>query len=95
LNKVVVEAVFGHELLMSAHLHDLPVVNDSDSRRVLDGGETVGDDDGGPSLPGLVQSLLHDLLALSVQGRRGFVKEENFGVADQGPGDGHALLLAS
>ena len=33
------------------------------------------------------------LLALRVEGRGCLVEEEDAGVADQGPGDGHTLLL--
>ena len=43
----------------------------------------------------MVQSLLHDFLAFWIQGRRGFVKQENLGVPDLGAGNSHTLLLMS
>lgn len=43
----------------------------------------------------MVQSLLHDFLAFWIQGRRGFVKQENLGVPDLGAGNSHTLLLKS
>ena len=61
--------------------------------RVVDGGQPVSNDDTGAALPGFVQSLLDHLLTLSVQGRGGFIKEEDLGVPDQRSGDGDALLL--
>ena len=61
----------------------------------LDGGETVSDHDGCPALPGLVQSILHNLLTLCVQGRGGLIQEEDFGVPYQSTGNGNALLLTS
>ena len=57
----------------------------------LDGGESVGNDDAGPTFPGLVQSLLNYLLTLCVQSRGGFVQEEDLGVPHQSTGNGNSL----
>ena len=56
-------------------------------------GLPVSDDKGGPTLPGLVQSLLHYPLTLCVQGRGGLIQEEDFGVPHESSGNGDALLL--
>jgi hypothetical protein len=42
-----------------------------------DGGEPVCDGDGGAALLGALQSLLHHLLALRVQGRRRLVQQQD------------------
>ena len=55
----------------------------------------MGNDYGRAALPGLVQSLLDYLLTLSVQGRGGFIKEENLWVTDQSPSNSNPLLLSS
>ena len=55
----------------------------------------MGNDYGRAALPGLVQSLLDYLLTLSVQGRSGFIKEENLWVTDQSPSNSNPLLLSS
>jgi hypothetical protein len=44
---------------------------------VLDGGEAVGDGDGGAAQLSLLQRLLHHLLALCVQGGRGLVQQQD------------------
>ena len=62
---------------------------------IVDGRETVSNDNGGPSLPGLVQCLLNHLLTLRVQGRGGLIKEEDLGVSDQCSSDGYPLLLST
>ena len=46
---------------MSAVLHDLSVINDVDLVDVLDGGQSVGDSDGGSPDLSSVQSVLDDL----------------------------------
>ena len=46
---------------MSAVLHDLSVINDVDLVDVLDGGQSVGDSDGGSPDLSSVQSVLNDL----------------------------------
>ena len=62
---------------------------------IVDGGETVSNDNGGPSLPGLVQCLLNHLLTLCIQGRGGLIKEEDLGISDQCSSDGYPLLLST
>ena len=64
-----------HQLRMRPRLEHLPLVDDGNAVGGVDGGEAVGDGDGGASLPGLIQRLLDDPLALSVQGRGGFVQQ--------------------
>ena len=92
-DQLIVESLVVHELNVSAPLHHPTTFNRRYYVRCLDGGETVSDHDGGPALPGLVQSILHYLLALCVQGRGGLVQEEDFGVPHQSTGDSKALLL--
>ena len=46
---------------MSAVLHDLSIINDVDLVDVLDGGQSVGDSDGGSPDLSSVQSVLNDL----------------------------------
>ena len=46
---------------MSAVFHDLPVIYDVDLVDVLDGGQSVGDSDGGSPDLSSVQSVLNDL----------------------------------
>ena len=88
-----VDATFLKQLLVCPNLSHFARFYHDDAVGVVDGGEAVSDDDTGPALPGLVQSLLHYLLALCVQGRGGLVQEEDFGVPHESSGDGDALLL--
>ena len=90
---MVVGTFCGHQLRVSARFNYFSIVDDSNAVGVVDSGETVSNDDAGPALPGLVQSLLHYLLTLRVQGRGGLVQEEEFGVPYESSGDGDALLL--
>ena len=79
---------------MCALFYHLPSLDHSNAVGIVDGGEAVSDHNARPSLPGLVQGLLHYLLALCVQGRGGLVEEEEFGVPHQSTGDGNSLLLS-
>lgn len=60
-NQLVVSSVQGHELLVRSFLNHEAPGHDSDNVRVLNGGQTVSDDDAGPSLSGFVQRMLHGL----------------------------------
>ena len=74
--------------------HHAPL-DDSNAVSTIDGGETVSNHDGGPTLPGFVQSLLNHLLTLRVQGRGSLVEEEDLGVSDERSSDGYPLFLSS
>ena len=65
------------QLRMRATLHHLAPVEDEDQVSVPDGGEPVGNSDGSAALLGLLQGLLHHLLALRVQGRGGLVQQQD------------------
>jgi len=52
----VVGALLGQELLVGAMLHDLPMIDIEDLVSILDGGQPVGDDEGGPPLEQVGQS---------------------------------------
>ena len=59
--KFVVKSLRFQELVVSAVLHDLSVINDVDLVDVLDGGQSVGDGDWGSSDLSGVQSVLNNL----------------------------------
>lgn len=80
---------------MGAALHDAAFVHDPYLVGVLDGGQTVGDDDGGATLHELFQRLLHDMLRLGVEGRGGFVEDEYRWVLEQGARDADTLSLSA
>ena len=55
----------------------------------------MSNNEGGAAQTGAIQSPLDDGLALGVQRRSSFVEEEDFRIADEGAGDGDALLLTA
>mmetsp|Transcript_20946 Transcript_20946/g.65401 ORF Transcript_20946/g.65401 Transcript_20946/m.65401 type:complete len:487 (+) Transcript_20946:20-1480(+) len=86
------------QLAVGALLHDAALVHDEDPVALLDRGEAVCDHDGATCLvvlDHLVQGCLHHALSLGVQGARGLVQQHDRGLADDGAGDGQALLLAA
>ena len=60
---------------MCSRLNHLSFMNHSYHVRIVDGRETVSNDNGGSSLPGLVKSFLDNLLTLCVQSGGGFIKK--------------------
>ena len=94
-DQVEVESLPGHEVRMRAHLYHTTVFNGDNDVSVLDGGEAVGNDNGCAAFPSSVQGLLYSGFTLCVQGRGGFVKEEDLGVGHQCSGDCNTLLLST
>ena len=92
--ELVVHSLLLEQFGVGSLLDDLSAAYHGNGVRVVDGGETVSDDNARPSLPCLVQGLLDYLLALSVQGRGGLVQEQDPGVSDESTGNGDSLLLS-
>ena len=84
--------VQGHELLVGALLLDAAVVDDDDEAGGADGGQPVGDDQGGAAPGQLVKGGLDALLGDGVQGGGGLVQDEDGRIFQENAGDGHPLL---
>ena len=80
---------------MGAALDDSPLLDDEDLVGAADGGETVGDDEGGAALHQLRQAGLDHGFRLGVERAGGFVEDEDARVGQNGAGDGKALALAA
>ena len=80
---------------MAALLDDAAFLEHVDAVGVLDGGEAVGDDEGGAVGHEVVEGVLDLPLGFGVHGGGGFVEQEDGGVFEQGAGDGEALFFAA
>jgi len=90
-----VVAILRQQLGMSAALDNPPLVHDQDQVGLLDGRQAVGDHQGGAALHDLVQSSLDMPLGLGIEGRGGFVENQQWGILQQGAGNCQALALAA
>jgi len=94
--KLGVAAVAGQQLVVRAGLHQLPVFQDEDRVRILNCAQAVGNNDRSePTAPRkeAVERVLNDRLRLAVEVGRGLVEQEHLRVLEDGPRDGHPLLL--
>ncbi len=72
--EIAVKAVFfADEFFVISPGDEVSILHDVDHGGVADGGEAVGDDDGGAALHEAVEGLLDVLLGLAIEGRGGFV----------------------
>ena len=62
---------------------------------VADGGDAVGDEDGGASLHDLAEMVEDFVFGVGVDAGEGVVEDQDAGAAEEGAGYGGALLLAS
>ena len=93
--KTVINSAQGHELLMGSFFHNAVLSQDQNQIRVPYGSEAVGDGKGSAALRQFLQGALHQLFALVIQGRGGFVQNQNRRVFQENPGDADPLLLPS
>ena len=60
---------------MGAFFGDDAVVQDEDHVGILDGRETVSDDEGGTAHHEFIESILYDLFTFGIKRRGGFVED--------------------
>ena len=80
---------------MSAGFHNALGAKHQNTVVVLDGGQAVGNGQGGAAMGQLFQALPHKDLALVVQCTGGLVQDQDGRVLQEHPGNGDALLLAT
>ena len=81
------------EFFVGTPLDDLPVVEYADKVGVFDGGEAVGDDDGGAVAHEVVERFLDEFFGLGVEGGGGFVENHDGRILEDGTCDAEALAL--
>ena len=79
LIELPVEAALGEELLVGAALAKLALVHDEDGVGGLDGGEAVGDEDGGASGDHAGEGKADAEFGVGVDGGGGLVEDEDAG----------------
>ena len=79
--ELFVAAVVCEEFVMRAALDDFAVLEDENLVGTPDGGQAMGDDEGGAALAQRRESVLDFLFTLAVETRRGFVEDEMLGSA--------------
>lgn len=80
---------------MGAAFDDLAVFHDEDLVGAADGGEAMGDDEGGAAAHEVGETFLDHGFGFGVEAGGGFVEDEDAGVGEDGAGDGDALFLAA
>jgi hypothetical protein len=69
------------------------MVEDEDAVGVAEGGEAVGDGDGGAPACGDTESFLDGLFGFGIDGGGGLIQDEDAGVVKESAGDGNALAF--
>src|SRR5581483_4433847 len=80
---------------MSSAFCDVAVLNHQDEVSVAHSRKTMGDDDRSLVFHEPLQRFEHEFLRAGVETRRGFIHDENWGLAEHGPGNCDALALTS
>lgn len=80
---------------MFSAFDDAPSFHDEDFVGGHDGGEAVGDDEGGSSPGYRIELALDGLFCAGVQGGCGFIEDEDGGVFEECPGNGDSLFFSS
>ena len=80
---------------MGAALDDAAGFDDEDLIGAADGGEAVGDDEGGAAAHQVRKAFLNEGFGFGVEAGGGFVENQDARVGQDGAGDGDALRLAA
>ena len=79
----------------TASLNNLTVLEDSDARTFLNGGQTMGHDNRGSVDHHILEGFLDLALGDFIEGARCFIKEQNLWVSNDSSCDGDTLFLAA
>ena len=93
LVELPVEAALGEQFLVGAAFAELALVHDEDGVGALDGGEAVGDEDGGAAGDHAGEGEADAEFGVGVDGGGGLVEDEDAGVVGEGAGEADELLL--
>src|SRR5439155_27223793 len=93
--EIGVETAAGEEALVVAVLDHLPLVNDVDQVRLLDGRDAVGDEDRRPLVEEVPQAIEDLALGLRVDARERVIEDEDTRRRREHAGERHALLLTA
>jgi hypothetical protein len=84
-NQLGVCALFGHHAML----------DDEDLAGVPDGGDAVGDQNGGAPAHDIFEALENALFGEGVDARERVIEDQDLGIAQDGARNGDALLLAA
>src|SRR5699024_3097241 len=90
-----VSTVRDHQVIVCALFDDTAVVDENDAVGLSDRVHPVGDHDRGPTASELVDAVMNRGLVEGVERGADLVQEDDGGIFEQRPGDGHSLTLAS
>src|SRR5262245_56966403 len=89
-----VETISLQQLGVRALVDQLPVLEDQDAIRPLDGREAMRDHQAGAPGEELVDGVLQQMLRLRVDARRGLVEHQDGGIIQERPSDRKELALS-
>ena len=90
-----ISAATGEKLLVRATFHNATMLNGRNLVGMLNGRETVSDDDRGAATRQALERLLHRLLALVIQSTGRLIQNKDLGIFEKHARDGDALLLTT
>ncbi len=91
--QVGIVSVQGEQFVVRAPLHDAPAMQHGDHVRVAHGGDTVRDEDGGPTCHEIAQMVENLVFGVRIHAGKCVVQHQNPGIADERPGNRGPLLL--
>ena len=80
---------------MSSTFDNRTAFQDDDLIRAADGGKAVSNHQSGSAINQTLERLLDQRFRFSVNGRRGFIQDEDRAILQDGPGDGNSLFLTA
>ena len=92
--KLVILALRRDQLIVGTSLDDPSLLHDHDTVGVLDGGETVGDDESGPSFHEGIHAVLYQFFGTGVDGGSSLIENQRRRVGHGRPCDGEKLALS-
>ena len=91
--QICIESALCQQFLMITLLDDVPILHDQNDISLTDGGQSVGNDEGGASFHHAVKGLLNLDLGTGIDGRSRLIQNQHGGKTQHDTGDTQQLLL--
>ena len=94
-HQAVIGAALGHQFAMPALFHYPALAQNQNAVGIYHGGQTMSEDQRRAALHQAVQGLLDHRLVFRINRGQRLVQHQDRRIAQQGPGDGDTLALAT
>ena len=92
---MLIETILSEELFMGSHFFNMSLTQYNNLIRILDGAETMSNNERRTAFHQSFQRFLHDFFTFRIKSRCSFVQNQDFRIFQNSSGNGNSLTLTA